>query len=224
MTSGFPLPSGSEGIQAPSTVPIAPDAFADGGINYGGLSQTWAHTCGAGSAMNGLLLVACYGDSTITDISGVTYNGVAMSLHGTPILLPYDDRYFYLFYLYGPAAGTHNVVVSAAVSTVISGQSASYLNVSQSGFPDAGTTNTSASASTLSGTVTTVAPGAWTFICAKTAGATPTVTTGTQRLSSGATNLCMGDSGGPLAPGSDTLAMSNSTPAPVGLYVVSLAP
>ncbi len=206
---------------------ISFDAAVDGGINFGGTSQSWSHACGSGSESSGLLLVGCYGDvisNSSASLTGVTYGGVSMVQYGSPIALP-SDRWFYLFYLFGPPSGSHSVAISANTSIVLSGQSVSYLGVQQSGFPDAHNTATSSSATTLSAAVTTVAANCWVFIIGKNTTYIPTITTGTQRTS-GSDNLCSGDSNGALSAGTtETLVMTiGGSGVSSGVYSVSFAP
>jgi len=55
-----------------------------------------------GSVTNGILFVAIVGDISGDNLSGVTYNGVAMSLVNK-IQYP-SDRWQYLYYLVNPAS------------------------------------------------------------------------------------------------------------------------
>ena len=205
---------------------ISFDNAVDGGINFGGTTQSWTHACGANSNSTGLLLVYCYGDSvtnTSTSLTGVTYNGVVMTQYGAPIAVP-SDRWFYLFYLYGPSTGSNTVTINASTSIVLAGQSVSYLGVLQNSFPDALTSNLSGGSTTLSSPVTTQAPNSWVLLCGKNTSFTPTITTGTQRLSS-SDNLCSGDSNGGLSSGTtETLVMTNNGTTVCGVYSFSIAP
>ncbi len=82
---------------------IALDSTTQGG------SDTYAHTV---SGSDRILFVSTLGGSSFTDnITGITYNGVSMTLVGKSATS--GDRWNYLFYLIAPDTGTHNVVISA---------------------------------------------------------------------------------------------------------------
>lgn len=202
---------------------IAFDAATDGGLTLADTSLTWSHT----SAGN-LLVVGVFGDNVADDatgnhITGVTYNGVAM----TEVNRAADssDRWCYQFYLLGPAAGAHNVVISASTTIAMAGMSVSYSGVKQSGQPDASTTNTSAGATTITTNLTTVADNSWTVLAAKVANSQPSASTGsTQRLSN-SDGLGMYDSGAAIHPaGSTSMAVTNGASNAWGVVMASYAP
>lgn len=102
---------------------IALDAFVDV-QQVTATSLTYSHTVAGDDR---LLIV----DSIATvNVSGVTYNGVAM----TSITSVTDDagRIHRLWYLVAPATGANNVVITCDSSTAIRGTSASYTGVDQS--------------------------------------------------------------------------------------------
>src|SRR5205809_294622 len=117
-------------------MPIAFDAVVDGGLTNVTTTHSYAHTC-AGS--DRLLLVAVLIGATADDVTGVTYNGVAMTRVGT---IADSLRRVYLYELVGPASGTHNVVVSTGTNQLIIAGSASYTGVASR---DTQTTNQGAS-------------------------------------------------------------------------------
>lgn len=101
-----------------------------------GTSLTWSHTTGSGS--DRVLWVAVNinlgGDGD--PVTGVTYNGVAM----TQIVKRTTGggggagcNPAYLYYLAAPASGTHDIVVSCGSSQPIYGTGVSYTGASQSG-------------------------------------------------------------------------------------------
>jgi hypothetical protein len=123
-----------------------------------GLTQTRAFNNVAGN----LLLVGVRKRSSNgnNNVTGVTYNGVAMTL---------VDRQFFqsgtndmqLFYLLNPATGTHNVVLTYVNVADDHGFAAvSYSVVKQSAFPDA-THKTTGNSTTVSDTITFVNTPAW---------------------------------------------------------------
>lgn len=120
-------------------------------------SKTWSHTMSA--TANGMLVAYVYQNNATDTLSGVTYNGVAMTqirkqLNANSI------GYAYLYYLVGPATGANNVVATNGSSTYMEGVSVSYTGVAQTGTIDSSNGNT-ASSSTLSVSTTVVASNCW---------------------------------------------------------------
>lgn len=154
---------------------IAFNAAADGSNNGGGSSShTFAYTCSSGS--NRLLVVLVLGDTSVNDVTGVTYNGVSMTLAAPPGLAPGgpDNRWLYLFWLVAPATGTNNVVISASSTHYILGGAADYTGVSQTGQPDATTTHAgSGSITALATSITTVANNSWAILVENNGGGLP---------------------------------------------------
>lgn len=134
---------------------IAFDAATDGGIVIPSTSLTWSHTC-AGS--DRVLRVGVRSTAATSDnVTGVTYNGVAMTLiqriQGDTV-----RRALTLWELVNPDVGTHDVVVSGT-SDVIMAESASYTGVPSA--YDAKNTATNPSAASLGVDVTPVANNCW---------------------------------------------------------------
>lgn len=98
----------------------------------GGASQvssvTFAHTVGSGA--NRILVVGvALRNGTGQSVTGVTYNGVAMTsagvaINGTTVRTS-------LWTLVNPASGTHDVVVSMSAAAVVAGGAHSYTGVDQ---------------------------------------------------------------------------------------------
>lgn len=196
---------------------IAFDA-ASGSSTNGTTSQSHSHTC-TGSNLG--LVVGVTGDTTGNgdNITGATYNGVAMTL-----VVKANDagRWLYLFYLNAPATGAHNIVVSASVSCYIGIAAASYTGVSQSGQPEA-----NAHASGQTQTVTTIAANAWTVMAAKDeSGSIVAGASTTKRAGDGFGGDLTGifDSNVALAAGSHSLAFSGTSNNNSAGIIVSLAP
>lgn len=134
-------------------------AAADGGNNGGTTnSLTFSYTCGSGS--NRLLVVAIAGDvvAGADDITGVTYNGVAMSL---ACKTAGGNRFNYFYYLVNPASGANNVVISATTSHYLLAGAADYTGISAL---DATNTNSGASITTLTTSLTTIANNCWVIL------------------------------------------------------------
>jgi hypothetical protein len=131
---------------------------------------TASHTC---SGSNRILWVATLGfNNPISTCTGVTYNGAALTQIGTGTIATYQKTQ--LWYLIAPDTGTHDIVASFNQSnvTVNAFAAVSYNGALQSGVPDASNTNNSASASSLTASVTTVANNCWTVMAACAGGLT----------------------------------------------------
>ena len=200
---------------------IAFDAVTDGGFGtVAGTTKTFAHTC---TGSDRILFVATAGGSGFTDdITGVTYNTVAMTLVNK-VKIP-GDRYIYLWYLIAPATGSNNVVVTTSTSGGFVGASAtSYTGAKQSGQPDANTTNT-VTGNSLTGTLTTIADNCWTVLAGEQNGATPTAGTGST-LRTTSQNPELFDSNGAITPaGSTSMTITGSSGNGMALVMASFAP
>lgn len=123
-------------------------------------SLTTAHTC---TGDNLLLLVGVRLGGSTDDVTGVTYNSVAMtrlkynindsSPNNTPT---------YIYGLLSPDTGANNVVVTRGSSGFILAVASSYTGVKQSGLPDSTAENETGTATSIAVTTTTVADNCWT--------------------------------------------------------------
>lgn len=85
---------------------------------------TWAHTVAAGT--NRMLVVQV---GFLTALTGITYNGVAMTLLGTyPSAIQAKVG---IYYLLAPTVGAHNVVVTSSVNDYMEGAAVDFQNVLQ---------------------------------------------------------------------------------------------
>lgn len=96
--------------------------------------QVWSHTC---TGSNRILFVAVYKGVSGT-ISGVTYNGVAMTKI-IPLTVVLQE--VSLWYLIAPTTGSNTVSVTGSGTAQIGGCSSSYTGVNQYGQPDDFTTH-----------------------------------------------------------------------------------
>ena len=109
------------------------------------------------SGANRLLLVFIH--SWVGDnVSGVTYNGVAMTQTLKQNEAPATNYNGYIYSLIAPATGTNNIVVSGTSMNFSMG-AISYTGVAQTGFPDA-TAVAKSQVANVTGTITTVADNA----------------------------------------------------------------
>jgi hypothetical protein len=159
-------------------------------------SLTFAHTC-AGS--DRFLIVGCSSLSPGDLITGVTFNGVAMTLATKNVLGAAGERDLYIYYLVNPPTGAQNVVVSASGTTTLAGFACSYTGVRQGGHPDAIATNSGSGP--LASTITTVANNSWVFLIGG-AGITQPLTAVTNCVARGSTTnrTNVFDTDGPVSP------------------------
>lgn len=138
----------------------AADLDNNGGSNN---SLSANYTCGSGQ--NRLLVVCINGDSTLDDITGVTYAGTSMTF-AVKNLTAGIDRHQYIYFLLNPASGTNSVVVSCTNTHYLLAGAADYTGVAQSGQPDATTTNAAASSTntSLTTSITTIANNSWAIL------------------------------------------------------------
>ena len=144
-------------ITAISLGVIAVDSVTDQKDGSTGTSWTFAHSC---SGSNRILFVSLTIYSGSDLVTGITYNGVAMTRVATVQSIDGDQRQ-YLYYLVAPATGSNNVVVSASSSVFMAGGAISYTGAKQTGQPDANTTGTTGQGSSSTATLSSVANNCW---------------------------------------------------------------
>ncbi len=142
---------------------IAFDAASTGEKTTSSTSITVSHTCTG----NNLILfvgVGTFDSSAGQKVSGVTYNGVAMTQIGTRRVAGSLDNT--LWYLINPATGTHDIVASYASQNECYLVAASYTGAKQTGQPDATAGNAGQSSTAITAVVTTVADNCWVVMSA----------------------------------------------------------
>jgi hypothetical protein len=198
---------------------IAPDSAAVSALVNPGTSVTWAHTC---SGANRILFVGAFGNTGgAGNIAGATYNGVAMTLIDSQAPVS-GERWIYLWYLINPAAGANNIVVSSDGSSIaLAGLSESFTGAAQTGQPDAHAKN-SASAGSLTVSVTTVAANCWAVAYYKASAmiSAGTGTTGRQN----AIDQLIGDNNGAVAAGTTVNMSATASASTFGGIIASIAP
>lgn len=201
---------------------IAFNAGADLGNNSGSGSLTASYTVSTGS--NRMLVVALAGDSSSDNITGLTYAGVAMSLACKKAP---GNRWTYLYYLLGPSSGANNVVISTSGGYILA-VAGDYTGVAQTSQPDATTTN-AGSATSLTGTLTTIADQCWTIMGfgGYNGNSPPTAGSGSTRRTYDATFGTIGlfDSNAAITPaGSYSMTASYSGTTNENLAMASFSP
>lgn len=186
---------------------------------YSGPSSTtvtWSHTC---TGSDRLLVVGVY--TTNDNLTGVTYNGVSCTFIGK---INGTTDYIHLYYLLNPASGANNVVATASSALLGYGQATSYTGVQQSGQPDASNSSRSASTTSFSTSVTTIADNCW-LVGIIYGGGTIVAGSGTTFRSQSVANvLGMMDSNSAKTPaGSHSLAATQSSSF-MAMIVASFSP
>ena len=135
---------------------IARNSTSQGGLNDG-YNLTYTHTI-AGSDTLLIVEVQRNDDSTI---SGVTFNGTAM----TKLAETGTSRRTETWGLLNPAIGTHNIVVSGSPSEYsVWSMAVSYTGVLQSALPSEITSNTATAGSPFSLDLTSSVDGCWSYM------------------------------------------------------------
>lgn len=185
-------------------------------------SLTYSHTC---TGSNRGLVVFLNNNTGSATITGVTYNGVAMTqLHA--FQNSDANTYLYSFYLLNPASGANNIVVSANTSTNMNAISMSFTGVAQSGQPDASGTVTAAVAPGAGQTkaITTVAANSWMMAFCHGAGDPPNASTGTTSRQLGGNARAGTYSSNPVVtPGSTSMSFTNSGAGTISLSTMALS-
>lgn len=195
-------------------------------------SLQWNHTC---TGSDRILFVAV--EASITpSITGVTYNGVSMTLVDSNTTQPISvfDEYF-LYVLANPASGTNQVSVQTTGTGNINcyGKAASYTGANSTGQPPHKNKGVATSGTTISVAVdTSTSPSTdncWLVGAGFTDGNyTSSAGAGTTQRAKGAVGdwVCFYDTNAPITPpGSDTVDVTVSNAASVRVLIVaSVAP
>lgn len=164
--------------------------------NVSATSLTFSHTC---TGSNRILFVGVLG----VDVTGITYNGVAMSLVNSGNGVAGINLYLYI--LVNPASGTNNVVVTQNTNGFLDASSTSYTGAAQSGQPDNKGTNFSVSGASNTVTVTTVADNCWLVSVSRDQNNNGTISAGANTTIRGVSQFCqMEDSNGAKHPAGST--------------------
>lgn len=196
-----------------------------------GATYTVAYTVTGANSM--LLVFPTSYDTAGWTVSGVTYNGVAMTEVGSKISggSGYNSLYGFALPIASPDGSAHNIVVSQSGSTSYGFVAASYSGVVQA-LPEASSTAETTNSATWAGSVTTITNNAWVVAGYRSQGnVLPTVGANTIArvgLSGSDNNAILEYSSNPKTPaGSITLNISgngvNAAWSNIGKFV-SIAP
>lgn len=166
----------------------------------------FSHTC-TGSSL--VLFISVAWDDTVHTITALSYNGAAATLINTQQA---NGGTVALYYLIGPATGSHTVAVTFSGSTNSTTIAASYTGASQTIQPDATTSTTSASA-----TLNVIGSSSWIIAVTNATGIGGGLAAGSGftlrqsgQLGSGSFFIGFEDSNGTVSAGNNTVAFSST--------------
>lgn len=179
---------------------------------------TFSHTV---SGSNTILIIGCTRGTTGTTITGVTYNGIAMSFLAEATASGVSA--IRLYSLISPSTGANSVSIAFTGGGNTTGVSSSYTGVKQTSFPDSSNT-VSNNAMNLSLSTTVVGSNCWLVSTGGTAGAAWSAGTGsTARANDTSDAVVIGDSNGTISTGSQSMTWNTTSTSDCGV-IVSLAP
>lgn len=206
---------------------IARDTSANLGSGAGGANINVSYTESSGNPLLTVCVMYSQNGTGDTHPASVTFNGQNLTMTesaGTQIT---SHGYSSEWYILGQS-GTHNIVITNQGSDDMFASASSYINVKQTGQPDAHAAN-STSANTITTNITTVANNSWLVGCGGDQVNGPFPTTGANTTFVVTTNGQAGqyDSNGPITPAGAT-SMSGTDGGNsgnrIGLVVASFSP
>jgi len=169
-------------------------------------SQTWSHTI---SGSDNFLIVYGWVGNGSDVVSSVTYNGDSMTRLNDVVTYNGGGNRGYIYYIFAPDTGTHNIVatLSSSYNSVWLGES--YTGASQSTFPDGySESGGDGSSNNYSTNITTTGDNSWAIGFATGLDAVCTAGSGTTMRTT--SNPMSSDSGGGISPaGTATLAYTS---------------
>ena len=147
------------GVGGPCTITFDAASSATSGTS----PLSWFHTVGSGNNRLLVVSIGIEGDSTVGNITGVTYNSVALTKAVENFVGDYQNTE--IWYLLNPPAGSANVAVTTNGDPGdINGGAISVFGAAQSG-PEATSSQDDAVAgwTTIQTNITTLTDGAWVF-------------------------------------------------------------
>lgn len=186
-------------------------------------SPSGSFTC---TGSNLILFAFIIGDVNNDNVTGATYNGVAMTLVAKEPPGNSNGRYAYLFYLLNPATGSHTLAATGSPDPLV-GYASSYTGALQSGQPDASGVNNGSNVASIAKAITTVASNCWTVGGIYSSATHASLQSGTtlRHQDAGQLNIILVDSNGAVSPGSNSLGVNYSPNADnANIIVASFAP
>lgn len=189
-----------------------------------GPGTTITTTFDIGTPTNGIMVVTGNGNTSSDLVTGITWNGVAMTKLQAFAPDANHDRYIYLWILVNPASGSNDLVVTNSSSgPFFGGKATIYSGVAQTGQPDNSGTATAGTGTSFAMSLTVNTTDSW--IVAHASGSSNlALSAGTDTtLRSAVTSPAIGDSNAGLATGSRTLNFTSSSQNFSGV-ILSIAP
>lgn len=218
-----------EGSPRGFKMPIAFDAASSGNTGSAA-SLTIAHTV---TGSNTILWVGAETVHTADHITGVTYNGIAMTRIGGLQAGGSTNVWSYLYMLVAPASGANNVIISVSPDVPIKANCASYSGALQTGQPDASGTNSATTGTSLSKAITTIADNCWLVSTIVNDAGVNTAGSNTLKRADGGTETAIGDSDASMTPpgsfsqawtfpsAKSAMCVASMSPAPAAVRIMS---
>lgn len=182
-------------------------------------SITYSHTC---TGSDRFLMVGVNTFDATTNVTGVTYNGVAMTAHPSNPQSSGASERIWVYYLANPASGANNVVVSLSASVFVLSEAISHTGA-VGGFDSSGAnavTNTSITVS-----VTTIADNTWLVGWFRGVAAGNFTAGANTTLRSAPSDLMMADTNAAQTPpGSKSMTVSLGSSDTMAALAISISP
>ncbi len=172
-----------------------------------GTSHNLSHTT---TGTNRLLVVGIFVANSGDILTSVTYNGVSLTIPAAAKRINYPaNECEYLIYLINPATGTNTLTVNFSVAAVCRIHAVSYTGCNQTTQFEQITTNTAATSTSITGSLTTLRDFSWVVMMARNNGANYSAGALTTLRGTAETSNVF-DSGGPVTPaGARTLTATS---------------
>ena len=191
-------------------------------VQNSGTSATVAHTC---TGTNLILMVNAVNTSGNFSFTGMTYNGVSMTLVSS-IFNATTGYYVSLWYLINPSTGTHNIVATTSGNNSVSIGGISYTGAKQSSQPDSFSSTSQTASTSATYNTTVVANNSWLIMSGGAdANATSwTAGTNTNLIQNTANGVLIMDAIASVGTGSQGLTFNYSGLHTTNAVIASIAP
>ena len=176
-------------------------------------THTWSHTC---SWTDRILIVSHYNPQGTDNVTGVTYNWVAMTRIAFLNVTGVDS--IWLYYLLNPSTGANNVVVTTSSSVTAYSDSTSYTWV---GWLDTSVTNWPTSTTSMTTSITTWRDNCWLVWSFRSLSSSATAWTATTFRSWVNASMEIWDSNGAKTPAWSYSLIVNCSPATTMWHIVA---
>lgn len=205
---------------------VAYSTSTNGGYSGSGTTRTFSHTT---SGSDNYTLVGSWTRSSGANaVTGITYNGVAMTALGTEVTPASNSGTEYIRFwglAVGTGVGAANVVISCPTGMESIAFAVSYTGASQTGQPDATSNQSQTTQTNTVCTVTTVADNSYAVVLARNAGGAGTAGTNATFRVNGLSSAGTGCfDRGTLSPAGSYSLTVNHASNPSGYQMVSIKP